>query len=202
VSEKLVDWKFGLSWLVACAVGMIIFGMAAFFSLWTVAEAIEGIGGETAGIVIAGALFGAFFALGASLGTGFLLQSKGVDAKRWIAGSVIAGSLGAALSFLLVLTVFDPETMADSVTGLLMGLTLGLSIGIGQWLVLRQSSPAANLWPAVTTFAFVLAFVIGLPLGGEGSEWLSLAVVALLVGAITALGAVWLFGRQSTAVTA
>lgn len=200
--QTTYDWVFGLQWLVACAIGIIIFGMAGFFSIWTAGGAVEELFGETAGMFAAGAMFGALFGLGASIGTGLLLQSKGVDAKKWVAGSVFAGSLGSALSFMLILTIFDAETMADNLAGLLMGLTLGLSIGIGQWLALRKLRSAANVWPVITILAFALALMIGLPLGGEGSEWISLGVVGLLTGAITALGMVWLLGRQTAVATA
>jgi hypothetical protein len=39
---------------------------------------------------------------------------------------------------------------------------------------------------------------IGLPLGGEGREWLSLGVIGLLIGAITGLGMVWSLRCQAT----
>jgi len=202
MNEKQYDWSFGIQYLITCAIGLTIFGMAAFFSMWTVGEAIEGIAGETAAWIAAGSLFGALFALGASVGTALLMQSRGVDARKWIGYSAAAGTIGAALSFGIFLILFEPETVPDSLAGLIMGLTVGLSVGLGQWLALRQAGPAANAWPLVTTIAFILAFSAGFALGGEGREWLSLGTLGLISGAITALGAVWLLGKKQTAVAA
>jgi hypothetical protein len=39
--------------------------------------------------------------------------------------------------------------------------------------------------------------MVGLPIGGENREWLSMAVIGLLVGAITALGMVWVLRRKT-----
>ena len=72
-----------------------------------------------------------------------------------------------------------------------------LPLGIGQWLVLRQRNLLAGEWVLISSLAFVVGMVIGLPLGGEGREWLSLGVIGLLVGAITGLGMVWSLRRQA-----
>ena len=202
MNEKQYDWSFGIQYFIACALGVAIFGMAAFFTIWTVGEAVEGIAGETAAWIAAGSLFGALFALGASVGTGLLLQARGVDARKWIAFRAAAGAIGAALGFGIFFGLLEPETVPDSLVGLIMGLTVGLPVGIGQWLALRQEGLAANAWPLVNTVAFLIAFSAGFALDGEGREWISMGALGLISGAITALGAVWLLGRQRTAVAA
>lgn len=202
MNERQYDWSFGIQYFIACALGVAIFGMAAYFTLWTVGEAVEGIAGETAAWIAAGSLFGALFALGASTGTGLILQGRGIAARQWIGASAAAGAIGAALGFGIFLTLFEPETAPESVAGLIMGLTVGLPVGIGQWLALRQAGLTANAWPLVNTIAFTLAFSAGFALGGEGREWLSMSALGLISGAITALGAVWLLGRTQTAVAA
>ncbi|MFN2140011.1 MAG: hypothetical protein ACK2U5_05990, partial [Candidatus Promineifilaceae bacterium] len=70
MNEKQYDWSFGIQYFFACALGVTLFGMAAFFTIWTAGEAIARVAGETAGWIATGSLFGALFALGASTGTG------------------------------------------------------------------------------------------------------------------------------------
>ena len=202
MNEKQYDWSFGIQYLITCAIGLTIFGMVAFFSMWTVGGAIEEAVGETAAWITARSLFGTLIALGAGTGTGLLLQGRGVDVRKWIGYSAAAGAIGAALGFGIFLTLFDPETAPESIAGLMMGLSVGLPVGIGQWLALRQAGVAANIWPLVNTIAFMLAFSAGFALGGEGREWLSIGAMDLIAGAVTALGMVWLLGSRQTAVAA
>ncbi len=202
MNEKQLDWSFGIQYFIACVLGVTVLGMAAFFTMWSVGEVVEEVAGETAALVVAGALFGALFALGASIGTGLILRGRGVDAAKWIAYSAIGGVIGGALGFGLVITLVDMESAPESLAGLLMGIIVGLSLGIGQWLALRQAGVPANAWPLVNIAAFILAFSIGFTLGGEGREWIAMSATGLIAGAVTALGAVWLLGRQQTAVAA
>jgi hypothetical protein len=191
------DWAFGLAWLVTCAVGVAIGGRVAFATIWSVGELVDNV---AAAALAAGGLFGALFSLGVAVGPGSLLQRKGISAARWLATSAVAGTLGTAAGFVLAFGLFDGESMSVLAFGLFIGLSLGLPLGIGQLLALRKRG-AALVWPLITAAAFVLAFVIGIPLGGEGREWLSLGVIGLVLGGLTGLGMVWLLRRQ-TAVAA
>lgn len=190
------DWTFGLQWLAACALGIMLLGMLAFASIWSVGEIVDNAFGETAMSVVVGGLFGALIGLGASGGTGLLLRSEGVNAARWISYSVIGSALGGMISFGVALSLFDAGTMPEVVTGLIIGVSLGLPMGIGQWLALRQVGNGAGAWPVISTIAFMLALMVGVPLGGEGREWLSLGVTGLLAGAISGLGMMWLLRKQ------
>lgn len=191
------DWTFGLRWLLVSAVGLTAGGMFGFYLFWGVAAAVQGALGETIALALGGGMFGAVMALGASLGPSQLLQSRGVRAANWIGASVIAGSLGMALAMTIVLSLLDPETMPETVAGALIGLSLGLPLGIGQWLVLARNGVQTLEWPLVSTIAFVAGMSLGLPLGGEGREWLALGVTGLVTGAITALGMVWSLRRKA-----
>jgi len=195
MNEKF-DWTFGLQWVAACSLGIVLLGMLAFASIWSVGEVVEKALGETAAFIAVGTLFGALFGLGASGGTGLLLRKKGISAARWIAYSVIGGALGGMIGFGVTLSLLDAEALPEVVTGLVVGVSLGLPMGIGQWLVLRQVGDGANAWPVISTITYVLALMIGLPLGGEGREWLSLGVIGLLAGAISGLGMMWLLRKQ------
>jgi hypothetical protein len=190
------DWNFGLRWMVAYGLGILLLGMLAFASVWSLGEIVENNFGETATFVVVGTLFGALIGLGASGGTALLLRSKGISAVRWIAYSVIGGALGGMIGFGIALGLLDAETLPEVFSGLVVGVSLGLPIGIGQWLLLRQQSDGANAWPIISTLALVLALMIGMPLGGEGREWLSLGTIGLAAGAISGLGMMWLLRQQ------
>lgn len=183
------DWIFGLQWLATCAVGLIAGGMLAFGPIWAVGEAVEKAAGETVAYLAIGFLFGAI-GLSASIGPGLLLQSRGIPASRWIFASVVSSAIGMAIGLALVFIFIDLESMSEAATGVVIGIFLGLPLGIGQWLVLRPHGLLAGEWVLISCLAFVIGMTIGLPLGGEGREWLALGVVGLLVGAITGLGMV------------
>lgn len=191
------DWNFGSRWLLVSAVGVLLGGMLGINLLWGAAGVVEGVLGEIAAVIVGGGLFGAVLALGASLGPGQLLQNHGVRSGSWIVASVIAGALGMALTMAVVFSLLDLEAISQVVAGAMMGAALGLSLGIGQWLVLARNDIAAMEWPLVSVVAFVVAMMVGLPLGGENREWLSMGVIGLLVGAITALGMVWSLRQKS-----
>lgn len=83
-----LDGSFGLQWWVSCAMGTAVLGAVAYGSMWRLAEAAEQSSGERIGVSVAGALFGAFLALGGTWGPGLLLRRKGISAGRWIGYSV------------------------------------------------------------------------------------------------------------------
>jgi hypothetical protein len=85
--------------------------------------------------------------------------------------------------------------------GIFIGLSLGPPLGIGQWLALRKGGVSADVWPLITAAAFVLALVIGFPLGGEGREWLALVVIGLVLGGLTGLSMMWLLRRPKALAT-
>jgi hypothetical protein len=155
--QMQVDWSFGLQWMIANGIGIMLLGMLAFASIWNVGEIVEDNFGETATFVVVGALFGALMGLGASGGTSLLVRSKRVNAARWIAYSMVGGALGGTLGFGVALGLLDPETLPEVLVGLVIGISLGLPIGIGQWLILRQAGNGANAWPVISTIALVLA---------------------------------------------
>ena len=196
--KTLFDWMFGWQWLVACAIGLFVGGLIAFASIWSVGAAVEEAAGEMAAYLTIGAMFGAIIGLSANIGPGLLLQSRGIPAARWVLASVVFSAIGMAIGIALVFIFMDPENTSEAVTGAVIGIFLGLPLGIGQWLALRQRGLLAGEWVLISSLAFVIGMTIGLPLGGEGREWLSLGVIGLLIGAITGLGMVWSLRRQAT----
>ena len=189
-NQAQYDWIFALQWLAVCALGLLLGGMFAFASIWNVGAAVENAVGETAAYLALGGLFGAIFGLSANLGPGLLLQSRGLPGIRWILASILAGALGAGFGIAFVFTFLEPDTLSEAVTGSMIGIFLGLPIGVGQWLALRPRNLLAGQWVLISSLAFVIGVMIGLPLGGEGREWISLSVMGMLIGAITGLGVI------------
>ena len=192
-----LDWSFGLKWLLSCAIGTAVFGMAAYGSMWEAAEAVS-FDNELIGVAVAGALFGAFFALGGTLGPGLLLRKLGISPGRWIGYSVVVAALAMSLGVSLI---FNQDfNMSEAVVStLFIGLTFGLSLGLVQWWLLQRQGVSAAFWPLITVVGYTLAFSIVVFFSGEGREWIALSGMSLLLGAITGLGMMWLL-RQETAV--
>ena len=193
-----LDWGFGLKWVVSCALGTAVFGLLAYLSMWTVGEAVGNVSSELLGIMVAGLLFGALFALGGTLGPGWLLQSKGISAKRWIGHSVAVTAVVMSGGVALMSTLF--ELVPEPVSALYIGLVLGLPMGLVQWRLLTQKNIPATLWPLINVVGYLFAAAIIVFLSGDGREWL-IVLMGLLVGAVTGLGMMWLL-RRETAVAA
>lgn len=197
--QSQLDWTFGLQWLLLCAIGTAAGAMAAYFSMWTVGEAIGDATYPTLGLLTAGILFGALIALGANLGPGWLLRSRGINGLRWILVSLIAGAIGTGATFTILSSSFD--SISGLASSLAIGLSLGLPVGIGQWLILRQHSllagVSANAWPLISLAAYICAGLAVVNLSGEGREWMALGVMGLSVGVITGLGMAWVIRREA-----
>lgn len=193
-----LDWRFALQWVVSCAVGTAVLVMVAYGSMWRLAEAAEQSSNQPIGVLVAGLLFGAFLALGGTLGPGLLLRSKGISAGRWIGFSVLAAAV--AMSSGVSLISFNRIEMVPATASVVfVGLALGLPMGLVQWLLLKQQGIPAVIWPLITTVGYMLAFGIVVFFGGEGREWIVSGGMGLVLGAITGLGMMWLL-RQETAV--
>jgi len=191
-----LDWGFALQWIVSCAIGTAIFGMSAYGSMWWAGEAVADASNELLGVMVAGMLFGAFFALGGTLGPGLLLRRKGISAKRWIGTSVVVTAVVMSGGVAVMSTMF--EQVSAIVSALFLGLTLGLPMGLVQWHLLKQQDLSATLWPLINVIGYLLAAAIIVFLSSEGREWM-IGVMGLFVGGVTGLGMMWLL-RQETAV--
>jgi hypothetical protein len=195
--QTMSDWSFVLWWLLTCALGVAFAGLVVFSTIWPLVEAVEDLFGDAAAVFVFGTLFGAALALGAGLGPGLLLKSRGIAGDKWVAASVIAGALSGGPAMAILISSFDSGASPESISGLLVGLIMGLAVGIGQWYALQTDSAAARLWPAISSAAFAVAFGAGTLFNGEGREMILLAVIGLLIGAITGPGMIWLQRRQT-----
>lgn len=189
-----LDWGFGTKWILGCALGTAVFGMLAYLTMWTVGEAVGNMSSELLGTMVAGLLFGALFALGGTLGPGWLLQSKGISAKRWIAQSVVVTAVVMSGGVALMSTLF--ELVPQPVSALYIGLVLGLPMGLVQWRLLKQKNIPATLWPLINVVGYLFAASIIVFLSGEGREWM-IVLMGLMVGTVTGLGMMWLLRRET-----
>lgn len=189
-----LDWGFGLKWMLSCALGTAVLGMLAYVSMWTVGEAVGNLSSDLLGTMVAGLLFGAFFALGGTLGPGWLLQSKGISAKRWVGYSVAVTAVVMSGGVALMSTLF--ELVPAPVSALYLGLVLGLPMGLVQWHLLKQQGIHATLWPLINVFGYLLAAAMIVFVSGEGREWM-IVLMGVMVGVVTGLGMMWLLRRET-----
>jgi len=197
--QRQFDWIFYGQWVLAGTVALVVAGMLAFATIWSVGEVVERAWGETAAAFTAGGLFGALLGAGIGIGQALLLQRRGINAARWIGASVIAAAVGMAIAWTIVFIFLDADTMPEVVTGVMISIAAGLPVGVAQSVVLRPHVSNTSLWIVVSTLAFLIAFVAGLPLGGEGREWIALGTIGLLSATISGLGMVWLLRQQPAA---
>ncbi len=195
--QNYLDWSLGWQWLVSCAIGTAVLGLAAYASMWSLGEAVGRATTEVIGVGIAGIVFGALLALGGTLGPGLLLRRIGVQPKQWIGYSVAATAAAASLGVTLIASLNYEMTQAASAA--FIGLALGLPMGLVQARLLNQRGLPAAIWPLITVAGYTLAFAVVVFFSGEGREWIVLSAMGLLLGAITSLGMMRLL-RQDTAI--
>ena len=195
--QTYLDWGLGWQWLLSCALGTAVFGLAAYASMWSLGEAIGQTTTELLGVSVAGVVFGALLALGGTLGPGFLLRRIGISSGRWIGYSVAVTAVAASIGVTLIAS--QNYAVQDVVSVVFIGLILGLPMGLVQTYLLKQQGIVAAIWPLITVVGYTLAFGIVVFFSGEGREWIVLSGMGLVLGTITALGMMWLL-RQDTAI--
>jgi hypothetical protein len=202
IMSKVNSGSFFLQWVMAVTVTMILATMGAFVSMWSVGEMVQEAWGDLAMAIVVGAIFGGLIGLGVGLGQAVVLRSNGIPFGRWLGQTVLAGAVGMALGFTVVFSFYDMNNVPQLAILLVMALALGLPIGLVQWQILKPQVAQAQVWVPICIVAFLISFAVGLPLGGEGREWLSLGVVALLTAVLSGAGMVWLVRGGETAVAA
>lgn len=197
---KLNKGTFLVQWVTAVTITMILATMGAFISMWSVGEAVQAAWGDVAMALVVGAIFGGLLGLGFGIGQAFVLRHEGIPLMRWLGQTVLAGAVGAALGFTLIFSLFDADNMPEIAAGVMIALSVGLPIGLVQRQMLKPYVAQAQLWVPISIVAFLIGFAVGLPMSGEGREWLSIGAVALLTAVISGVGMVWLMKSGETAV--
>lgn len=199
---KIKSSSFFGQWVTAVTVTMILAVMGAFVSMWSIGEVVQRAWGDVAMALVVGVVFGGLLGLGIGLGQALVLRSYGIPLGRWLGQTVLAAAVGTAIGFLVMFSTMDTDNMPQAVAALAIALSVGLPIGLVQWRLLKPHIAQAQLWVPILTVALLIAFMVGMPLGGEGREWLSVGVVALLTAVLSGAGMVWLARGGATAVVA
>lgn len=200
--SKVNSGSFFLQWVTAVTVTMILAVMGAFMFMWSIGEMVQRAWGDVAQTLVMGAILGGLLGLGIGLGQAIVLHNQGIPFMRWLGQTVLAGAVGMALGFTLMFRLFNLDNVPEIAAGVMMALSAGIPIGLVQWQMLKPYVAQAQLWLPICMAAFLIGFAVGLPLGGEGREWLSVGVVALLTAVLSGAGMVWLARGGETAVAA
>lgn len=106
---------------------------------------------------------------------------------QWVLMNSVGWSGGAVLGWLAV-TVASRFAIGNLVEFTIFGLVLGASVGIMQWLVLRQRVPQASWW--------VLATAVGIAFGGAVGAIFGSSMGAAVLGVISMGILQWLVLRR------
>ena len=195
-------WSFFLQWITAVTITMILATMIAFISMWSVGGIVQEAWVDTAMAIVVGAIFGGLIGVGVGLGQAIVLRSHGIPFGRWLGQTVLAGTVGMSIGFTVMFSLFDMENLPEVAAGFVIALSLGLPIGWVQMQLLKPHVAKAQLWLPICIAALFVGFGVGLAMSGEGREWLSIGVVAVLTAVLSGAGMVWLTKDEETAVAA
>jgi hypothetical protein len=134
-------WRFWALWVVAF-LGFPLGGTLAYTLIGPITTTVQaGLAGT-----ITGAILG---------GVQWLVLRTAIPLPMWW---VVATSAGMALGLALSVAFFGSETSGAEL--LWRAAITGLSIGIAQWIVLRQVLPHSALWIAVVGLGWVLGWFV------------------------------------------
>jgi hypothetical protein len=187
-------------WVAIVTVAMTLATMGAFLTMWSVGEVVEETWGETAMALVVGGLFGALLAGSTGTAQAMVLYRQGINPGTWIVRTLVAGTVGMAIGMTVAFSFMDVDTMPGALIGLHFALSVGVPIGQVQSQLLKKHVKQARLWVLISAAAFAVGFGVGLPLSGEGREWLAVGTMAALTAIVSGTGLVWLARRQQTAV--
>ncbi len=190
VSSTITFW---FLWLAATTIGVMVGGMLAIPIGWGLADPLEKSLGTAPSLLVVAIAWGVLWGGGIGLAQMLVLWRRLDQPFRWtlysIAGATVAFTLVLGTLAIFALDAFD--SASDVVSGTLIGLTMGIGLGVGQWLLLREFSPRALWWIAISVIAAVVAFGVALSVGSEGRELLSLAIGGLIMGGLGGVGLLW-----------
>jgi hypothetical protein len=179
--------------VVSYVIGIVVFGLAAFWLRWRLGEVVGGAVGQPSSTPAAGAVFAGLLALGGVLGPGLLLRRFGISPGRWIVYSTAAAAATMGIGVSLI-DIWTKGISSSTVSALFVGSTLGLPMGLVQWPLLKQRTVPAAIWPLISLAAYVLGIGI-LFVYPNFPTWLTLIGMGLAVGLITGLAMMWLLRR-------
>jgi len=140
---------------------------------------------------LTGTVLLAFVAAGIAVGQSFILEPWLGDRIRtpWLVGTTAAWVAGA------LVTGFAQNWLPGAWGFLFLKLLFGAAVGVGQVLVLKRYIARPNVWIAISAVSLMAAE--SLSLTGMGSPVLLVPASALIYGALSGPGIVWLVLRPA-----
>jgi hypothetical protein len=195
---KEQGWGFTIQWAIGSAVGLVGGFMLALTTTWSLGDGIES--GNLISWVVVGLILGGGIGAGLGIPQWLILRYHGYAANSWAIWSILFGALGFAITLSILVAIMGNnalENMTDSVGGLIMGGTAGLSVGVGQWLAMKQWHSNGLAWVGIMVVTMVIAFTLALSLG-DGLQFLGMGAMGLIAGIFTALGFQWLMAQNNS----
>ena len=168
----------------------------------------ESIGGILTWQITSGGLESFYFLQG-GIWWGFIGFSQWLFLRRkikpitwWVLITTISGSLSFAVSSFLFSSWYD-SFIPLVITEFCYGFVEGLTVGVAQWLILRQKLNHANLWIVSNVIAWTIAMVLGWAIIGSqftGTTFYYFIcefVTGVASGIILGLGLVLLLKKQN-----
>jgi hypothetical protein len=139
---------------------------------------------------LSGTVLLAFVAAGIATGQSFILEPwlGGRIRIPWVVATVVAWVVGALLTGAL------QRWLPSAWSFLFLKLVFGAAVGFGQLLILKRTVPRAGLWVMISAVSLMAAE--SLSLTGMSSMVLLVPASALIYGALSGPGIVWLVLRQ------
>jgi hypothetical protein len=144
---------------------------------------------------LSGTVLLAFVATGIATGQSLILEPwLGARVRTpWVTATVVAWVAGALVTGLM------QHWMPGIWSFLILKLLFGAAVGSGQVQVLKQFVPRPNVWAPIS--AISLMFAESLSLAGMGFSILLAPASALIYGALSGPGIVWLVLRPAQLAT-
>ncbi len=175
-------------WVVVTAIAVAVGQLGAMLLSWDIGDAVEGVLGQGAAIVVVGVMIGIGIGGFGATSQALLLRGQ-VDAKRWIGGALVGAVLAMCVGMALIIPASD--TMSEWLSGLVAGVMVGLGVGVGQWVALRKHLSGINRWVIASGLGYAVSVLLLFGTGGEGREMIALASSGLAFGLISGFGLWW-----------
>ena len=179
-----VGWAFWLQWVLANIAGVVlVFAITGVLAL--IVKVVLGGGAEDK------VPFFPVVGIGLGIMQWLALRQRLPRAGWWILASIagwIAGFAMTGVVYLLTRSIVGEATNYE-VVALIFALAIGASLGVTQWLVLRQSFSRTGWWVIANLVGWVVTF---LAVGKSLDRFVDLVSLSVVPPAVTGLALVWL----------
>jgi hypothetical protein len=178
-------WATWIAWVIASAVGLAI-GLAVYLPL--AVGLADGM--EVVAHTLISASAGAWLGMSVGVAQWLVLRRRDTNPGGWVVASAVGaavGGTGALVLAGLMSQALNTDFVANFVVG---GAFLGGSLGLAQWLLLRQQVARAGWW----VLASAVGLSTGLGVGRIGGAALHDAILGAAGESMARIGATAVFG--------